>query len=71
MLLYKHLKRLCVVVDVDIIPIQTRDPQDDSVRTMSIDAKWRYLVTGADNLLSLKSVGSLQVVALNKFLELI
>ncbi len=69
--LEKHLKQLCLNIDVDIIPIQTRDPKDDSVIATALLGKCNYLITGDDDLLSLKMVDNLQIVTVNEFLMLV
>ncbi len=69
--LEKQLKRLCLDVDVDIIPIQTRDPKDDPVIASAILGNCHYLVTGDNDLLILRSIGRMKIVTLNQFLDLI
>ena len=68
--LERQLKRVCEVVDVDVIPKIVRDPKDDPIIATGISGHCEYLITGDDDLLSLKSVGNLQIVTIDEFLRL-
>ena len=69
--LERQLKRLCEVVDVDVIPKVVRDPKDDPVIATAFSGQCEYLITGDDDLLSLKSVSGLQIVTVDEFLALV
>jgi putative PIN family toxin of toxin-antitoxin system len=67
--LERQLKRVSEVVDVDVIPKIVRDSKDDPIIATGINGQCEYLITGDDDLLSLKSVGKLQIVTVDEFLK--
>ncbi|MHB1865504.1 MAG: putative toxin-antitoxin system toxin component, PIN family [Candidatus Saccharimonadales bacterium] len=69
--LERQLKRVCEVVDVDVIPKLVRDPKDDPIIATGIGGQCKYLITGDGDLLSLKSVGNLQIITVDEFLRLV
>lgn len=68
--LEKHLKRTCMLVDVDVIPQVVRDPNDDPIVATAIKGQSSYIITGDEDLLSLVSIKQLRFVTVRQFLEL-
>lgn len=68
--LERQLKQVCEVVDVDVIPKIVRDSKDDPVVATGINGQCEYLITGDDDLLSLKLIGDLRTVTVDEFLIL-
>lgn len=69
--LEKHLKRVCTLVDVDVIPRIVRDPNDDPIVATAVKGQSSYVITGDEDLLSLASIGKLRFVSAYQFLELV
>jgi uncharacterized protein len=53
------------------IPPVTRDPKDDYLLAYAMVGQADYLVTGDEDLLALKEVGSLQIVTPRQFADLL
>jgi len=58
----------------DFVPVTTnvttcRDPKDNFLLSLSVDAKADYLITGDKDLLALKAIESTQIVTLSEYLQ--
>lgn len=70
-LLEKQLKRICLMVDVEIVAPIVRDPKDDPILATAILGQCTYLVTGDDDLLVLGSVKGVKIITVNTFLNIV
>lgn len=63
-----------LVAPLAALPIQSRDPNDDMFLAVALGSAVEYVVTGDDDLLSLKGaaeLGELQIVTPREFLDLL
>jgi putative PIN family toxin of toxin-antitoxin system len=59
---FKFLEEHAVIVSISTKTNMCRDPKDNYLLSLSIDAKAHYLVTGDDDLLILKQINSTSIV---------
>jgi len=69
-LLEKHLIRISKVIEIETFPPIVRDPKDDPIIATAVQGQCDYLVTGDNDLLSLKSIDFLEIITVNQFLDI-
>ncbi|GHT36382.1 PIN domain-containing protein [Bacteroidia bacterium] len=67
--LSKKMKKVAKIICTKTIQTQCRDAKDNFLLELAIDGKADYLITGDNDLLTLKAVGKTKIVKMNEFLK--
>ena len=65
------MKRVAKIVQTTSVQTQCRDPKDNFLLELAMDGKADYLITGDNDLLTLKSIGKTKIVRIDDFYNFI
>ncbi|MBQ6791126.1 MAG: putative toxin-antitoxin system toxin component, PIN family [Paludibacteraceae bacterium] len=63
----KRFVRRCITVILGEIPARCRDPKDDYLLELAIQAKAIYLVSGDSDLLDIGTIGDCRIMTVQQF----
>jgi putative PIN family toxin of toxin-antitoxin system len=62
-----RIKEVAKMIRVKNVQTQCRDPKDNFLLELAVDGKADYLITGDNDLLTLKTIGKTQIIKIQDF----